>query len=106
MTELEEKKEVTVSKDDFDNIENFFNHFEVEMPGSLKEQLDNWKKDPDGFSVKDEDELRTAVAHALLVTEHKILNADVWKGILVNADKTYYNAQFDKDLEAVLTEDE
>lgn len=106
MTELEENKAPITSKDDIDNIEHFFNHFEVKMPEYLQQQIKVWKDDPDNYTTRDEEELRAAVSHALLTTKHKILKADVWKGILINADETYYNAQFDKDLEAALTEEE
>lgn len=105
MTNLEDQKELVMSKDDLDNIENFFSHFEMEMPKDLRNQLDAWKHDPDNFTVEKEKALTNAVAEALVKSKHKIFEADVWKGILSNASETYYNAQFDKDLEEVLTEE-
>ena len=107
MSELNsEKEKVVVTKDDIDNIENFFNHFNIPIPDQLSRQIAVWRQKSYSGSFLDQEELKAAVSHAMITTEHEIIQNDVWKGVLKNCDETYFKHQFDKDLEEVLTEKE
>lgn len=99
------KQEVVTSKDDIDNIENFHSHFGIPIPKGLQEQIDIWKANPESYTWQNQEDLRVEVSNSIITCEHDVMKNDVWKGIKVNCDETYYNAQFDKDLESVLTED-
>ena len=99
------KTEVVTTQDDIDNMENFFKHFGEPMPNYLRKQIDNWKENKDNYTWQAQEELRAALSHALLSCKHDIMSNDVWNGIRQNCDDTFYNAQFDKDLEEILAEE-
>ena len=101
---MQENEEVVLTKDDIDNVETFFNHFGMPIPEYLKKMIKVFR-DKDNPTLEDQKEFKAAISHATLTSEHDIMKNDVWTGVLVNCDEAYYNAQFDKELNEVLSEE-
>lgn len=104
--EESQEKVVLATKDDISNIENFFSHFKLPLPKYLQDQIDVWKSNPEGFNEDNQKEMVAALSRAVLESDHEIFSNDVWKGILKECDETYYNSQFDKDLQEALSAEE
>ena len=104
MDSLQEKEEeIVITQNDIDNMDIFFKHFNIPMSDKLVTQIAFWQANKDNFTQEMAKEFKVAVSHAFLSADHKLLQNEVWQGVLKNCNETYYNSQFDKDLEAVLT---
>lgn len=97
-------QKVVVTNDDVKNIEEFFNHFKIEMPDSLKQVIEKFKDTPDSFSFDDQIKLRSFLAHTICSSTHPLLTDKVFDNIRKNCERAWFDAQFDFDVEDVFSE--
>ena len=99
-----EKRQVVITADDVKNVNDFFTHFKIEMPVNLRSSIDTFTKDPTSFTFEDQCKLRAFLAHAVTSVDHVLLKDQVFATIRAKCEKTWFEANFDMDLEKVLTE--
>lgn len=97
-------KDVVLTAEDVKNVIHFFNHFSIDVPDYLQEQVDLFYKAED-YTVEMQADFRIAIAKAIATCDHELLRDDVFKTIVENCDKEWYSAQFEKDLEDALTDE-
>ena len=73
------------------------------MPELLGERIASYKKDPREFTFEDQKLFRAFIAHAMNTVDHPLVKDDVFKNIRAKCDKAWYDAQFDMDLEKILS---
>ena len=102
----EEKEKVVINSEDIKNIEDFFNHFRIPIPPFLQEQLDVFKQDPEGYTVEKQLRLKAELAHAMVESDHELLKDDLFKPVIQNCEKEWFETQFQRDFEGALPDEE
>ena len=103
----QELTEIVINKEDVDNIENFFKHFNIELPEYLTEQFRVYRSSNDKtYSLKDQQLLKEELCKALATSSHELLKDELFKSVIERCEDIYFHAQFTRDLEDTLSEDE
>jgi hypothetical protein len=98
-------RKVVMTAEDIKNIRDFFTHFKIEIPKPLQSILEVFEKDISKVTFDDQIKLRAFIAHTIVDSKHPLLTDKVFENIRKNCDAAWYDAQFDLDLEEVLTEE-
>jgi len=99
-----EENATLVSGEDIKNIEEFFSHFRIPVPDYLQEQLEVFKADPNTYTMDKQKMLKSELAHAIVSSDHELMNDGVFANICQKCDKEWFETQFDRDLEDGLSE--
>ena len=94
---------VVISAEDIKNIEEFFNHFKIEIPTYLSDQLDIFKAAPSEYTLDKQKKLKAELAHAIVTTDHELMKDGVFSNIVSNCDKEWFDTQFNRDFEGELS---
>lgn len=95
---------IVISAEDIKNIEEFFNHFRIEIPDFLQKQLDVFNNNPNAYTLDDQKLLRAELAHAIVSSDHELMKDGVFSNIVANCDKEWFDTQFNRDFESDLTD--
>lgn len=95
----EEQNKVVITSEDIKNIEDFFSHFRMDMPDYLREQLDVFKNNPEAYTIDNQLALKSELAHALVESDHELLKDDLFKDVIDNCSKEWFDTQFQRDFE-------
>lgn len=101
-----EERRVVVNQEDVKNIEDFFNHFRIPIPDFLKTQLDKFKNSPESYTYDDQCLLKTELARAIASSDHELFKDELFTNVLNNCSKEWYDAQFNRDLEEALSDED
>lgn len=104
MPEENASKEVTLGAQDVENVEVFFKHYGIEIPQYLQEQIDLFKS-VEKYTIDMQEGFRNQLARALVSVKNPIMEDELFKGVISKCDKVWFDAQFDSDVEEVLSED-
>ena len=102
----ETTNKVVINQEDIKNIEDFFNHFRIPIPTFLKSELDVFRNSPDDYSYDKQCKLKSELAHAIVDSDHELFKDDLFKNVIKNCNKEWFDTQFDRDLETTFTEKE
>jgi hypothetical protein len=97
---------VTITPDDVKHLENFFDFFKIPVPTRLQRVVDKLKADPNNFTIETQRELKIELAHAVASSEHELLKDGLFKNVMANCNKEWYEAQFERDVEDILSGEE
>ena len=100
------EKQVVLGNEDIKNIEEFFGHFNIVIPEQLKARIDIFKKSGGGYTVEQQTELKIELARAVINSDHELLKDEVFGRIMDNCDKEWFDAQFTRDIEEALSEED
>lgn len=101
----EETNKVVINQEDIKNIEDFFNHFRIEIPSYLQTELEVFKNDPNNYTYDKQCKLKTELAHAIVSSDHELFKDDLFANVIKNCNKEWFDAQFDRDLVDTFTDD-
>lgn len=91
-------EEVKITKEDVRNTENFFNHFEIEIPDYLKKIL-HTIRESDSITPSMQKEMRIGLSKALVESDSLLLKDELFKEVMPNCQKIDFDASFEKDFE-------
>lgn len=97
-----EERKVTLTKDDINNIIDFFKHFEISMDPGLEKVVENYKNDPTSFTFDDQVVLRAMLAKTIYESKHELFNNEIFDEIKTNCKQAFFDYQFDQDIEEAL----
>jgi hypothetical protein len=100
-----EPDKVVINDEDLKHIEDFFNHFEIPMHDRLKARIQEFRDDPAGYTVLQQKRLRQEMSHAIVNTDHPLLQDELFSYLRANCAHDDYHAQFDRDIEEALTDE-
>jgi len=100
----EVSKVVAITPEDVTGAADFWTHFEVPMPASLRSAFDNFVNDP---NYENQMIVKIELCKAIGYTEHEAFNDEMFKEIVEECRNVTYDMGFDKALEsAILTEED
>lgn len=106
MNQEEEVNKVVINQEDIKNVEDFFNHFRIEIPKFLQAELDVFKDDPESYNLDKQAKLKSELAHAIVSSDHELFKDDLFVNVMKNCNKEWYDTQFDRDINDVFSSDE
>jgi hypothetical protein len=102
----QELTEIVINKEDIDNLEGFFTHFNIDCPAYLKEQFTTYRdassNDSVEYSLKDQQRLKEELCKAIASSEHALLKDDLFSSVVERCEDIWFHAQFKRDLEETL----
>lgn len=101
-----DEKKAILSIEDINNVEEFFRHFSIPIPKYLQDQIDIYKANLSSYSLENQERFKAELSRAIIESDHELLQDDIFSNIKHFCDEVWYNAQFERDLEEVLTDDE
>jgi hypothetical protein len=102
----EEGNKVVINEEDIKNIEDFFNHFRIDIPDFLKSELDTYRSSPDTYGIDNQEKLKAELAHAIVASDHELFKDKLFENVVKNCTKCWFDTQFDRDLESGLSDNE
>lgn len=105
MQKQNSSEKVVLRSEDIRNVMEFFNHFRIPIPKDLQDQIDAYVKNPNSYTLQQQNQFKAQLSRAVLESDHELLQDDIFNNIKGFCDKEWYNAQFEKDLEEALSED-
>ncbi len=105
----QELTEIVINKEDVDNIENFFKHFEIDLPDYLKEQFVTYRNTGESgvdYSLENQQRLKEELCKALALSEHELLKDELFSSVISRCEDVYFHAQFKRDFEEEITKPE
>jgi len=100
----ETSNKVVINQEDIKNIEDFFNHFRIEIPEFLSKELQVFKDNPAEYNYDKQCKLKSELAHTIVSSDHELFKDELFKNVLGNCNKEWFETQFNRDLESTFTE--
>ena len=101
--EVKAEEKVTISVDDAKNIREFFKHFNISWPESMEKTVAAFEKEQ---TYRNQEALKQAMCTVIAESEHDAFNDKMFAAVKTQSTEIAYRAQFDSDLEDVLTEEQ
>jgi len=102
----QELTEIVINKEDIDNLEGFFTHFNIDCPDYLKQQFATYrnaaKDDKIEYTLKDQQYLKEELCKAIASSEHELLKDELFSSVVERCEDIWFHAQFKRDLEETL----
>jgi hypothetical protein len=98
----EVSRTVAITPEDCSGAADFWTHFEVPMPGALKEAFERFSKDP---TFEHQNDVKLQVCKAIGYTEHEAFQDEMFKEIVEECRNVTYDMGFDSALETTLGEE-
>jgi len=106
MSQEKEDNKVLINQEDIKNIEDFFNHFRIEIPNFLQAELDVFKNNPDEYNLDKQAKLKSELGHAIISSDHELFKDDLFVNVMKNCNKEWFDTQFDRDINNTFSIDE
>jgi hypothetical protein len=99
----EVSRSVAITPEDCSGAADFWTHFEVPMPTSLKDAFEAFAKNP---TFENQLNVKLQVCKAIGWTDHEAFNDEMFKEIVEECRNVTYDMGFDEALEKTLGEEE
>lgn len=90
---------VTITPEDCAGAAEFWKHFNVEMPDSLRQAFAAFEKEP---TFENQQQVKLEVCKAIGYTDHEAFKDEMFKEIVEECRGVTYDMSFDESLESAL----
>ena len=73
---------IVVQDEDFANVENFYKHFNIDMPESLSASIKTFKDSPGNYTIELQQKFKEELCRAICSSDHELLPDDLFKVVV------------------------
>ena len=90
------EEEVVISEEDIKNVNDYFEHFSIDMPTKLAESLKRFKANP---TLKNQKYFKLQMCNTIKGSKHESFQDEMFAPVKVTAEKARYELQFEFDVD-------